>query len=87
MNKFFLLRVDPILKRLLASGKQTGPDVIKLSFMLNIAEYEILNAHNYENKFIQHFSGSDKHRMLFFLLINTIVGILTLMSKKIFKLS
>ena len=37
---------------------------------------------------IQPFSGSDKPRMLFFLLINvemqTIVGILTFMSRKIF---
>ena len=39
----------------------------------------------------KHFSGSDKPRMLFFLLINvkmpTLVGILTFMSKKNFMLS
>ena len=42
-------------------------------------------------KEIGHFSGSDKPRMLFFLLIKiempTIVGISTFMSKKNFKLS
>ena len=39
--------------------------------MLNSAEHEILNAHKYKKyPEIQHFSGSDKPRMLFFLLIN-----------------
>ena len=46
--------------------------------MLNSAKHEILNAHKYKN--IKPFSGSDKHRMLFFLPINVkmpkIVGIL-----------
>ena len=33
------------------------------------AEYEILNVHKYKKyQEIQHFSGSDKHGMLFFLL-------------------
>ena len=60
--------------------------------MLNSAEHEILNAHKYKNinKFIN-FSGSDKLRMLLFLLIKvempTIVGILTCTSRKKFKLS
>ena len=40
---------------------------------------------------IQHFSGSDKPRMLFFLLVNVkmpnFVGILTFMSRKNFMLS
>ena len=55
--------------------------------MLISAEQEILNAHNYiKYQEIQLFSGSDKPRLLFFLLINvempTIVGILTFMSRK-----
>ena len=55
--------------------------------MLNSPEYEILNAHKYKNCHeSQHFSGSDKSRMLFFPLITvklpTIVGILTFMSRK-----
>ena len=56
--------------------------------MLNTAEHEILNAYKYKKKYqeIQHFSGSDKPRMLFFQLINvkmpSIVGILTFMSRK-----
>ena len=57
--------------------------------MLNSAELEILNDPKYEN--IQHFSGLDKPRMLFFLLINvempTTVGILTFMSRKHFMLN
>ena len=55
--------------------------------MLNSVEYEILNAHKYKN--IKKFSsilGSDKPRILFFLLINvkmpTFVGILTFMSRE-----
>ena len=57
--------------------------------MLNSAEHEILNAHKYENiKIFIIFSGSDKPKMLYFLLINvkmpTIVGILTFMSRKNF---
>ena len=60
--------------------------------MLKSAEYEILNAHKYKKyQEIQHFLGSDKHRMLLFLLINvkmpTAVGILTFMSWKNFMLS
>ena len=55
---------------------------------INSVEHEILNAHKYKNikKFSQIFSSSDNPRMLFFLLINvkipTLVGILTLMSRK-----
>ena len=64
----------------------TGPEIIKP--MLNLAEHEILKAHKHENTNInQHFAGSYKPRMLFFLLINvkmpTVVGILTFMSRKI----
>ena len=61
-------------------------------FMLSSADHEISYVHMYKNtkKFII-FSGSDKPRMLFFLLINvkmpTIVGILTFMSRKNFMLS
>ena len=59
--------------------------------MLNSSEHEILNAHKYKNiKKVSFFLGSDKPRMLFFLLINvkmpTIVDILTFMSKKNFML-
>ena len=50
---------------------------------------KFLNAHKYQE--IQHFSGSDRPRMLFSLLINvkmpTIVGILTFMSRKNFIIS
>ena len=60
--------------------------------MLNTAEHEILNAHNYKNiKKFGFYAGSDKQRMLFFLLIivkmTTNVGILTLMNRKNFMLS
>ena len=60
--------------------------------MLNSDEHEILNTHKYKNiKKCSFFSSSDKHRMLFFLLLNvkmlTIVGILTFMSRKNFTLS
>ena len=60
--------------------------------MLSLAEHEILNAHKYKKyQEIQHFSGLDKLRILFFQLINvkmpTVVGILTFMSRKNFMLS
>ena len=55
--------------------------------MLNSAEHELLNAYMYKN--IK--KGSDKPRMLFFLLINVkipeVVGILAFMSRKKFMLS
>ena len=55
--------------------------------MLNSAEHEISNVHTYKNiKINSAFLGSDKPRMLFFLLISikmpTIVGILTFMRRK-----
>ena len=54
-----------------------------------VTQHEMLNAHKYKN--IKLFSGSDKPRILFSLLINvkmpTIVGILTFMSKINFMLS
>ena len=56
--------------------------------MLNSAEHEILNAHEYMYKNIKKaiFSSLDKPRTLFFLLIYvkmpTFVGILTFMSRK-----
>ena len=64
----------------------------KTFFMLNSAEHEILNAHKYKNiNKLSIFSGSDKPRMLFSLLIKvempTIVGISTFMSRKKFMLS
>ena len=59
-------------------------------FMLNSVEHEILNAHKYKNIKKSAFLGSEKPRMLFFLLINvkmpTIV-VLTFMSRKNFMLS
>ena len=64
----------------------------KTLFMLNSVEHEILNAHKYK-KYIQNqrFSGVEKPRMVFFLLINvkmpTIVGILTFISRKNFMLN
>ena len=56
-------------------------------FMLNSVEHEILNAHKYKKYLeIQHFSGSYKPKMLFFVLIDvkmpTIVGIITFISRK-----
>ena len=58
--------------------------------MLNLAEHEILNAHKYKVSRNSAFSGSDEPRMLFCLLINvkmpTVVGILTLTSRKKFML-
>ena len=69
----------------------TWPRGYKTFSMLNAIEPEILNAHKSKNIEIFIFSGSDQHRMLFFLLINvkmpTIVGILTFMSRKNFMLS
>ena len=60
-------------------------------FMLNSAEHEIFDAHDYRNIKKSAFSGSDMPKMLFFLLINvkmpTIVDILTFMSRKMFMLS
>ena len=54
--------------------------------MLNFAEREILNAHNYKISRNLAFSGSEKPRMLFFLLINVIIpiifGSLAFMSRK-----
>ena len=66
---------------------KTGPEVIKLFFMLNSVEYEILNAHKYKNmKNTFFFFCSGKHRILFFPLINvkmpTVVGILTYEQEK-----
>ena len=61
--------------------------------MLNSVEHEILDAHKLKISRNSAFFllGSDKPRMLFFLLINvkvpTIVGILTFMSRKNFMLS
>ena len=58
----------------------------KTFFMLNSAEHEILSARKYENIKKSSFSGSDKPRVLFFLLINvkmpTIIVIITFMSRK-----
>ena len=59
--------------------------------MLNSTQHGISNAHKFKYQEIQLFSGSDKPRMLFFLLINvkmpTTVGILTIMSRKNFMLN
>ena len=59
--------------------------------MLNSTELAILNAQKYKNiKKFSLFLGSDKPRMLIFLLLNvmpTIVGILTFMSRNNFLLS
>ena len=65
----------------------------KTFFILNSAEYEILNAQKYKNikkfDFIQ--AQIRQTRMLFFLLLNvkmpTTVGILTFMSRKNLMLS
>ena len=77
-----------------APTEQSGLEVIKMFFLLNSAEHEILNGHRYKNtkKFsVVFFSGSCKPRILFFMLINvkmpTVVGILTLISRKNFMLS
>ena len=64
----------------------------KIFFMLNLAEHELLNPHNYENIKEYGIFQSDKPRMLFFLLIKDkmptkIVGILTFMSRKKFMLN
>ena len=56
--------------------------------MLNSSEHEILNGHKYKNVKNSAFTGSDKPRTLFFMLITvkmpTIVGILTFMRRKNF---
>ena len=91
-RKFFPLKVDSHGKwRQICNGRvvilvtfspkaAVWPRGYKTFFMLCSAEHEILKARKYGNyQEIQHFSGSDKPRMLFFLLINvkmpTIVGI------------
>ena len=63
-----------------------GPEVI-IFFMLHSAEHEKLNALKYKKLSRNSaFSGSDKPKMLFCLLINVemtrIVGILTVLSRK-----
>ena len=63
------------------------PRGYKTFFKLCSVEHKMLNAHKYKKyPKIQHFSGSYKPRMLFYLLINvkmpTIVGILIFMSRK-----
>ena len=68
------------------------PRGYKTFFMLNWVEHEILNAHKYKKyQEVRPFLGADNPRMLFFPLIQvkmpTIVGILTYMSGKIFKLN
>ena len=77
----------------MAKTSHPGPKILKIIFMLNLAEHEILNACKYKNvqKFT-FFSGSYKPRLLFFLLINDkmskiVVGILTLISGKKFIIS
>ena len=69
-------------------NRASCPRSYKTFSMLNSAEHEILNAHKYK-KISRNstFLGLDKPRMLFFLLkkvkMPTIVGILTVMSRKI----
>ena len=59
--------------------------------MLNSAEHEISNAHKYKTIKKLSFLGSDKPRILLFILIYdtmpTIIGISTFLSRKIFMLS
>ena len=78
------------LRGKLAAVSQLGPEVIKLFFMLNSVEHEILNAHNKNIKKNSAFFRA-QIRMVFFSLINdkmpTIVGILTFMSRKNFRLN
>ena len=63
----------------------------KTFFMLNSADHEIFKRSKVYLLKNQHFSGSDKPRMPFFMLLNvkmpTNVGILTFMSRKYFMLS
>ena len=77
--------------RRLSRGKQPPycpgrPRGYKTFFMLNSVEHEILNAHKYKTRSKFSILGSDELIMSFFLFINvlmpTIVGILTLMSRK-----
>ena len=68
------------------------PRGYKTFSMLNSAEHEILNTSKYINiRKFSFFSGSDKPRMVFFLIINVkmpiVVGILTFMSRKNFMLN
>ena len=84
-----LVKVQSYFAHILCSGSK----VIHIKkIMLTSAEHEILDTpQNKKYQEIQHVSGSDKPRMLFFLLINVkmpaIVGILTFMSRKNFMLS
>ena len=68
---------------------KSGPEVIKLFHAQLEHEIQMLISIKYQEIWL--IFGSDKPRMLFFQLINvkmpTIVGILTLMSRKNFMLS
>ena len=71
---------------------ETWPPGYKTFYMLSSTGHKILNVRKYKNiKKFSFFLGSDKPRMLFFLLINVkmpiIVGILTFMRRKNFMLS
>ena len=86
INEFF---INDYVKLTMLEQLGPCPEAIKLFFMLNSVEHEILNAHKYKN--IKKFGGegglgSYNPRMLLFPLINvkmpTTVGILTCMSWK-----
>ena len=55
-----------LFKCVVAHPLSPGPQVIKLFFMLNSVEHEILNARKYINIKKLGFTGSDKPRMLYF---------------------
>ena len=79
----YVILVYFCLKKHQTDAKSRG---YKVFSMLNSAKHEIFNAHKYKNIKKISFLGSDKPRMLFYLLLNvkmpTTVGILTFISRK-----
>ena len=65
--KILIIRTDTADQTVLTKVSARG---YKIFSMLNSAEHGILNAHMYQKyEEIQRLSGSDKHRMIFFMLI------------------
>ena len=72
--------------------RQRGPDVVKLFFMLKSTEHEIVTAHKTKNAanyrfFLTFILSDDVFIMLINVIMPTIVGILTFMSRINFVLS
>ena len=79
--------MPPTTNKDVGNARKVKPGPVVIYFFSCSAKCGILDAHKYKNiKKLSFYHGSDKPRMLFFLLKNvklpTIVGILTFMSRK-----